>query len=200
LLWFLHQLLKGLLPPFLSCCSRDHILLVSLSNGKLVALDKNTGAKLWTFDSGAPLLSATRQQTHLAAAQAPDLAADPGELLLHARLQSALIFWDCVAMFVSLISACRVIFSLCRSFIQTQGDQLQRPAPSAPSSPAQTAACTLTWQPTTATRLRQAAVALYFWRWSTPAGSLFGSTSSPTSPSFQPLAWLGGVKGLAVTL
>ncbi|KAI3434469.1 hypothetical protein D9Q98_002546 [Chlorella vulgaris] len=39
--------------------SPEHTLLVSLANGKIVALDKNTGAKLWTFDSGAPLLTST---------------------------------------------------------------------------------------------------------------------------------------------
>ena len=40
-------------------CSRDRTLLVSLANGQLVALDKHTGVELWTFDSGAPLLSST---------------------------------------------------------------------------------------------------------------------------------------------
>ena len=38
-------------------CSRERVLLVSLANGKLVALDKDTGRRLWTFDSGVPLLS-----------------------------------------------------------------------------------------------------------------------------------------------
>lgn len=48
--------LRSLGPP---SRSPEHTLLVSLANGKVVALDKNTGAKLWTFDSGAPLLTST---------------------------------------------------------------------------------------------------------------------------------------------
>jgi outer membrane protein assembly factor BamB len=35
------------------------VLLVSLANGKVVALEKRSGAQLWTFHSGAPLLSST---------------------------------------------------------------------------------------------------------------------------------------------
>lgn len=34
-------------------------LLVSLANGQLLALDEDTGDLLWTFDTGAPLLSST---------------------------------------------------------------------------------------------------------------------------------------------
>lgn len=41
--------------------SRDRTLLVSLANGKLAALDVHTGKRLWTFNSGAPLLSSTNQ-------------------------------------------------------------------------------------------------------------------------------------------
>ncbi len=32
-------------------------LLVSLLDGKVVAVDRDTGRQLWTFDSGPPLLS-----------------------------------------------------------------------------------------------------------------------------------------------
>lgn len=34
------------------------MLIVSLLDGHVVALDQNTGRVLWTFDSGAPLVSA----------------------------------------------------------------------------------------------------------------------------------------------
>jgi hypothetical protein len=55
-----------LLPPARS--ARDRALLVSLSNGKLVALDVHTGRRLWAFDSGAPLLSSTNRPAAVQAA------------------------------------------------------------------------------------------------------------------------------------
>ena len=73
-----HSRRRGLPPPRPSAplpCSRDRTLLVSLADGKLVALDKHTGARLWTFDSGAPLLSSSiPHQAQLQAAAPPDLA------------------------------------------------------------------------------------------------------------------------------
>jgi outer membrane protein assembly factor BamB len=40
------------------CRVASDVLIVSLLDGHVVALDQNTGRILWTFDSGAPLVSA----------------------------------------------------------------------------------------------------------------------------------------------
>lgn len=71
-------------PPFdCTCCSRDRALLVSLANGKLVALDRHTGRQLWAFDSGAPLLSSTNRQAAAGAAQGSlTLSEESGERCL----------------------------------------------------------------------------------------------------------------------
>lgn len=36
---------------------RSNVLLVTLLDGRIVGLDKQNGARLWTYDSGAPLVS-----------------------------------------------------------------------------------------------------------------------------------------------
>lgn len=59
--------------------SRDRALLVCLANGQLVALDRDTGQRLWTFDSGAPLMSSTSHPSGPQAESAVSLS-DPGEL------------------------------------------------------------------------------------------------------------------------
>ncbi len=57
---------------FRVCCRRDNQLLISLANGNLVALDQETGETLWTFETGAPLVSSTPPSTD-------DTAPDSGE-------------------------------------------------------------------------------------------------------------------------
>jgi hypothetical protein len=47
-----HEILLAL------CRVASDVLIVSLLDGHVVALDQNTGRILWTFDSGAPLVSA----------------------------------------------------------------------------------------------------------------------------------------------
>lgn len=44
--------------PVVLCRVSSDVLIVSLLDGHVVALDQNTGRILWTFDSGAPLVSA----------------------------------------------------------------------------------------------------------------------------------------------
>ena len=38
------------------------VLLISLLDGRIVAVDSQSGALLWTFDSGAPLVSVKQPQ------------------------------------------------------------------------------------------------------------------------------------------
>lgn len=79
--------------------SRDQALLVSLANGKLVALDKDTGKKLWTFDSGAPLLSSTNRQAAF--------LAEPGELGGREHRTSCILSPEMKRMDVLLTLCCR---------------------------------------------------------------------------------------------
>jgi outer membrane protein assembly factor BamB len=54
---------SGLAAASTSQPDRDRALFVCLANGQLVALDRDTGQRLWTFDSGAPLMSSTNRAT-----------------------------------------------------------------------------------------------------------------------------------------
>jgi outer membrane protein assembly factor BamB len=44
--------------PLCLCRVSSDVLIVSLLDGHVVALDQSTGRTLWSFDSGAPLVSA----------------------------------------------------------------------------------------------------------------------------------------------